>query len=59
MDNFKNAPFKTSDLMKDKVTIVDGEETFMFKHRGGEPAAQSVVKDTFDNNRSFSRALVY
>ena len=57
--NFTNSPFKTSDLMKDQVVIVDGETTFAFKHRGGNPAAQSVVRDTFDNNRCFSRALVY
>lgn len=56
-ENFATTPLKDSPSLSEPVLIEEKEFKFVFKHRGGSTASQSVMYDTFYNNKRMLRAI--
>lgn len=56
-EQFRNVPLKNTAELANPVLVVHDELKFVFKHKGGSEAANSIVYDAFDNNRTMRRAM--
>ncbi|CAG9334217.1 unnamed protein product [Blepharisma stoltei] len=55
--NFKSTTLLDKPEYADQVLIVLDDHKFVFNHRGGSQAAESVIIDTFTNNKMMRRAI--
>lgn len=56
-EQFRNVPLKNTAELANPVLVVHDELKFVFKHKGGSEAADSIVYDTFDNNKTMRRVI--
>ena len=55
--NFTSTKLPESPNLSEPVLIIQEESKFVFAHRGGQTAVESVIKDTFTNNKGLRRAI--
>jgi len=55
--NFSETPLEDKPEYSEPVLIVQEDIKFVFNHKGGSQAADSLLVDTFSNNKLFRRAL--
>lgn len=54
---FSSTPLPEKPNYSEPVLVLYEENKFVFAHRGGKVASESVVNDTFDNNKLLKRAV--
>lgn len=55
--DFESTPLPEKANYSEPVLVVYDTNKFIFNHRGGKKAAESLIKDTFDNNKLIKRAV--
>jgi hypothetical protein len=57
--NFSSTPLKDSGSLSEPVLILHKDKKFVFSHKGGPKAANSLMADSFKNNKLFPRAILF
>lgn len=57
-ENFLRTSLEEKPNLSEPVLIVHEDSKFVFAHRGGKTAVESVLNDTFTKNRQMRRAIV-